>query len=239
MRIRILCALLILALLTGCGTVTPTPTTVPTVPTTTAPPVTEPQPTYPPHEPDYGVEASDRYFPFVFTASDLGQKLELTTKGLLNTADLTEGSFYVLDKDEKTLVLLEQAGVTLHLESPNTVFYVLDGHSILQADYLGHSSQALYTGTGDPIAVMERLESRLYFAEGGNVTLLELTTGEAIPLFQASQVDTLLPLTPQLLLWKEGKDEHRLYDHDLKETQTLSGFEYNFLRAALSVAASE
>ena len=237
MRIRILCALLILVLLTGCGTVAPT--TVPTVPTTTAPPVTEPQPTYPPHEPDYGVEASDRYFPFVFTASDLGQKLELTAKGLLSTADLTSGSFYVLDKDEKTLVLLEQAGVTLHLESPNTVFYVLDGHSILQADYLGHSSQVLYAGTGDPIAVMERLESRLYFAEGGNVTLLELTTDEAIPLFQASQVDTLLPLTPQLLLWTEGEDEYRLYDHDLKETQTLSRMEYNFLRSALSFAGSE
>ena len=71
------------------------------------------------------------------------------------------------------------------------------------------------------------------------MTLLELTTGEATLLFQASQVDTLLPLTPQLLLWKEGKDEHRLYDHDLKETQTLSRMEYNFLRSALSMLGEE
>ena len=235
MYIRILCALLILALLTGCGTVQPAPTTVPT----TAPAVTEPQPTYPPHEVDYGSESSERFFPFLYTASNLGQKLELSTKGLPSTAELTDGSFYVLDKDEKTVILLEPTGVSLHLETPNTVFYVLDGHSILQADYLGHSSQVLYTGTGEPIEIMERLGSRLYFAEGGNVTLLELTTGEAIPLFQASQVDTLLPLTPQLLLWKEGKDEHRLYDHDLKETQTLSRMEYNFLRSALSMLGEE
>jgi len=238
MVIRILCALLVLALLAGCGTVEPTPSTLPTVPATTAPPVTEPQPTLPPHEVDYGADPSERWIPFVYDASDLGLRLELGTKGLVSTSDLADGGFYVLDREEKTAKSLEPSGVSLHLETPNTVFYLLSGRTVVQSDFAGLQKQRLYEAAAD-ITCMERLDSRLYLVQGGSVILLELTTGEATPLFQASVITSLLPLTPQLLLWTEGEDEYRLYDHDLKETQTLSRMEYHFLRSALSFAGSE
>lgn len=238
MRIRILCTLLVLALLAGCGTVEPSPTTVPTVPATTAPPVTEPQPTLPPHEADYGMEPSERWIPFVYDASDLGLRLELGTKGLVSTSDLADGGFYVLDREQKTAHPLEPTGVSLHLETPNTVFYLLNGRTLIQSDFTGLQKERLYEAAAD-IACMERLDSLLYLAEGGSAVLLDLATGEATPLFQASVITSLLPLTPQLLLWTEGEDEYRLYDHDLKETQTLSRMEYNFLRSALSALASD
>ena len=237
MRIRIACLAFLLALLmTACGLTQPETPTETTIPTVTQPTVTQPQV---PFAVDYGMAGSDRYLPFVFSASDRELKNRLGKNGLRDLSQLTEGAFYVLDTAENRLLLLEEAGVSLLCQTPNAVFYVLNGRTVLQTNYPGTAVETLYTATQGEITCMERLNSRLFFTEGQSIVTLELTESQSEAAFPAPNVHSLETFTQDLLFWWDTADTVHILDLTAGESEPLSQMEYRFLRAALSTGPDD